>query len=307
MYFPILRGRQNELIAVRELQGEGLLEYVTPIIEPVKASSTLMSVLEQFRDDEKPIVLIDKPIVGSFEKELSQSPKYKEKLDAVISKSSQLIKMSYCRDEVSSDEVTNSPHRWAYYLNSDNRRNYEDACGLREPDYTVIAGGGRNHRIARGQRITLDSAFVPQKRNADYCEREEDFLSEEFYYFADEGADGFADYSVIGEEYSEGGFTPKVVALHLVHLSEDGHQLRMRHFTSSPTDESKDTGLKFHEALGLLIEWAEGHSKLLRSTYALEQMQKIYSEERFPGLGVAKRLAIMHHLELVNVLLEERQ
>lgn len=42
MYYPILRGRQNELLAIRELLSADKLEKVVPIIEPVKASSTLL-------------------------------------------------------------------------------------------------------------------------------------------------------------------------------------------------------------------------------------------------------------------------
>ena len=37
MYFPYVRGRQYELLALRELATNNLLgDYVTPIIEPVK-------------------------------------------------------------------------------------------------------------------------------------------------------------------------------------------------------------------------------------------------------------------------------
>ena len=47
MYFPYLRGRQFELIALRELlEGKRISEKVIPIIEPVKPSSTLLKTLE---------------------------------------------------------------------------------------------------------------------------------------------------------------------------------------------------------------------------------------------------------------------
>lgn len=43
MYFPYLRGRQFELIALRELLENGVLsDRIIPIIEPVKLSSTLI-------------------------------------------------------------------------------------------------------------------------------------------------------------------------------------------------------------------------------------------------------------------------
>ena len=38
MYFPYLRARQFELIALRELVAENKLEKITPVLEPVKLS-----------------------------------------------------------------------------------------------------------------------------------------------------------------------------------------------------------------------------------------------------------------------------
>jgi len=44
MYFPYLRGRQYELIAIRELAEKGKLsKRIIPIIEPVKLSTTIKS------------------------------------------------------------------------------------------------------------------------------------------------------------------------------------------------------------------------------------------------------------------------
>lgn len=49
MYFPYLRGRQFELIALRELVEKGVLSSrITPIIEPVKLSSTLVKTIEAY-------------------------------------------------------------------------------------------------------------------------------------------------------------------------------------------------------------------------------------------------------------------
>ena len=49
MYFPYLRGRQNELLCLRELLDTGKLSLkVIPIIEPVKFSSTFFSTITKF-------------------------------------------------------------------------------------------------------------------------------------------------------------------------------------------------------------------------------------------------------------------
>lgn len=52
MYFPYLRGRQFELIALRELVEKGVLSSrITPIIEPVKLSSTLVKTIEAYGEN----------------------------------------------------------------------------------------------------------------------------------------------------------------------------------------------------------------------------------------------------------------
>lgn len=48
MYFPILRGRQFELLALRECVNQGLLSNkIIPIVEPVKVSSTTIFLTRQ--------------------------------------------------------------------------------------------------------------------------------------------------------------------------------------------------------------------------------------------------------------------
>ena len=67
MYFPYLRGRQYELIALRELlENNKLSNNVIPIIEPVRLSPTLVSTLEAFATKKQPCDLIMNPAVGSF-------------------------------------------------------------------------------------------------------------------------------------------------------------------------------------------------------------------------------------------------
>lgn len=49
MYFPILRGRQFELLALRECVNKDLLcNKIIPIVEPVKVSSTYTKTVDSF-------------------------------------------------------------------------------------------------------------------------------------------------------------------------------------------------------------------------------------------------------------------
>ena len=67
MYFPYLRGRQFELIALRELvEKSKLSKNIIPIIEPVKVTSTLFNTIKTFNDASHRIAIIKNPEVGSF-------------------------------------------------------------------------------------------------------------------------------------------------------------------------------------------------------------------------------------------------
>lgn len=49
MYFPYVRGRQYELLALRELiENDILSSKIIPVIEPVKLSPTLLKTIEAF-------------------------------------------------------------------------------------------------------------------------------------------------------------------------------------------------------------------------------------------------------------------
>lgn len=70
MYFPYLRGRQFELIALRELLDKGLInEHIFPIIEPVKLSTTLTKTLTLYKEKNANISVIYNPCVGSLDNE----------------------------------------------------------------------------------------------------------------------------------------------------------------------------------------------------------------------------------------------
>ncbi len=68
MYYPYLRGRQNELLCLRELlEQDYLSQYIVPVIEPVRYNSTLFTTLSAFIEKERKIILICNPQAGRYE------------------------------------------------------------------------------------------------------------------------------------------------------------------------------------------------------------------------------------------------
>ena len=94
MYFPLLRGRQFELIALRELIEKKLIgKNILPIIEPVKPTTTLNTTLSAFRTAGANIAVIRNPRVGEFVSKLRNpdNEKVTEKFYAEIEKGSYSI------------------------------------------------------------------------------------------------------------------------------------------------------------------------------------------------------------------------
>ena len=169
-----------------------------------------------------------------------------------------------------------------------------------EPLYTLIPDEYR--RIIRNKhRVILSDNFKKQEKNANYQNADEFYTADHLYY-KDDGYVGFADFSIVGDEYKESGFAPYAVAIHIVYF-DDNKEMRVRHFVSDTNDDYSDTTGKFHEALEKLIEWNKEKNL---DTYAMRIFQNLYDEESYPGLGSVKKLSIMHHIELISRFLDEQ-
>ena len=71
MYFPYVRGRQYELLALRELIANNILsDKIIPIVEPVKLSSTLIKTIDEYVAKNKKIGIVCNPKVGDFSKDM---------------------------------------------------------------------------------------------------------------------------------------------------------------------------------------------------------------------------------------------
>ena len=76
MYFPYVRGRQYELLALKELVAKNLIsDKVIPIIEPVKLSSTLTNTIDAYDNADRKLCILLNPAVGNFMSEYKSAKK----------------------------------------------------------------------------------------------------------------------------------------------------------------------------------------------------------------------------------------
>mgnify|MGYP000848758752 CR=1 FL=1 len=308
MYFPILRGRQFELLALRECVRKDILSnQIIPIIEPVKASSTYVKTIDTFITLNKSIAVIINPQIGTFDKGLSKENNIsiRQKVSEQL-KNSNIIPSFYVTPKLGMDidSAQQDGHPIDSLLllcdNPDYLSIYEEVVGNDRPLYNVIPDQGDFRRRIRPNRIMCQDHFPKQMRNVDYLAKETEFFSSDHLYYQDDGYKGFSDYSIVGKEYTETGFAPYAVAIHIVYF-DDKHILRIAHFVSDSNDDIYDPARKFAEAVEKLVKW----NKTMRlNTIGIQEFENAYRNQIYPGLGVVKKYSIMHHLELMSKYLD---
>ncbi len=313
LYYPYFRGRQFELIALRELVTEKRLGTagIIPVVEPVKLSSTLISTLQAFVDADKSIGVVINPVYGNFLDEVASSDEetrnkvrdlfsqpslfrayiQRRNIDVVVDKQLKFLRANSDR----SIAVYQSPEMLEASLALQQKMNFSYGMSL-VPDSISF------RRKIRANRILFHDCFNKKPRNSDYRDDEDELFSEDILYYTDDGYSGFGDYSIIGQEYVDGGFAPWAVAFHIVYKSGEG-ALRIRHFVSDRNDGIEDAPGKFAEAARAFSKWLESDGKDCLRTLGITRICDAYQSGQYPGLGALKKFAIMHHLELVSTMI----
>ncbi len=167
---------------------------------------------------------------------------------------------------------------------------------LGDPAAYQLVPDTRTFRSVRKNRVIIEDPFQKQLRNVDYADRADEFFSAEHRYYHEDGFVGFSDYSIVGNEYSESGFAPFAVAIHIVYF-DPKQNLRVRHFLSDTNEDTSDPAGKFYEALVKVVQWNKEEGL---KTRAIKILEEHYREGTYPGLGTLKKLSIMHHIELIS-------
>uniref|UniRef100_UPI00404AEB0F sce7725 family protein n=1 Tax=Flavobacterium sp. TaxID=239 RepID=UPI00404AEB0F len=313
MYQPYIRGKQFELIGIRELTTTVLLKNkanVSPIIEPVKDSSTLKTTLRELVLNDINFTIIVNPQVGTFtdieaiftaiKSSVGESKNYQvgiifhrridhKKTIVVLQKYGALIPQLTIIHNFTFDNIKEIIEL------------YKQNFSIKYNVINLAATSKRYHRnFDENTRIELDDYFSAQSKNSDYLKVDESNFSEEHIFYKEEGFIGFSDYLSIGEEYSETGFLPYAVAIHLSYVDTNTSRIKIKHFVSDSNEDTSDIGGKFAEALNKLILWCD---KTNYNSIAIPIFREYHENGHFPGLGTLKKLSLMNHIALVLKLI----
>jgi len=310
MYHPYFRGKQNELILLRENAKLISDSSMVPIIEPVKENSApLNKAIQSLMKENVEFILIVNPKHGDYKS--NSLPLIKNTIDIISNYDK--FSIAYIVDAKSSlldvkDFLDEHTDKSIAFIHNGFPKPKELAGLLNEFENIKKHIFMDNQKLYQGQfkkenieRILIRDGFNKKDSNGEYPNDEP--FSELHLTFKDEGMDGFGDFLIAGDGYSETGGPAYNVAIHLTYMNEDGI-INIRHFLSDkmviPTP--KDPAGKIAEALSRLITVVEEDSLILKSK-AYMKFKELYVAGHFPGLGVVKKVSMQHHLELLSKFL----
>lgn len=309
MYYPYFRGKQYELITIRETASRLATSGFVPIIEPVReALSGLDRALKAVCDAQGEVVVVVNPYHGDFKE---GGADISNLLNGYIKNPSVSVGI-LLRQDLRLEEAL-----WFCEQHSQHKLSLIHSGFIQGKDLAYALGDklkssrnlfidGYGTKIYRkhfqgSERILVRDGFKRQ-RNRDYPPVE--LFSDLNVTFDLEGMDGFGDFLTVGDDYSESGGPAYAVAIHLTFIDpEQDDAIGIYHFVSISQDTPTDPAGKFAEALNKLIEKLNSGKSKLYETASVKELRELHVKGHFPGLGYLKKLSMNHHVETIATFL----
>lgn len=303
MYHPYFRGKQFELITIRESAAAIAAANFSPVIEPVRESlGGLKRALNAIGDAGGNATVIVNPRHGDHNADGAAISAMLEGYAGTGQISAGILLTSDMSAE--SAMAIRAQHNQCspvlIHAGFVEGKTLADLLGGDMAQTTNIffenyAGKLYRKHFAGSNRVLLRDGFK-KGRNADYAPVEK--FSDLHVTYLEEGMNGFGDFLIVGNDYTEGGGPAYAVAIHLTFIDDDADdEMYVYHFVSETRDTPTDPAGKFGEALNSLIQKLNsGNSKLLE-TSAIQEFRSLHEKGHFPGLGYIKKLSMKHHIE----------
>jgi hypothetical protein len=306
MYHPYFRGKQFELITVRENAPMLATAKFIPVIEPVKESlGGLQRTLKAVCDEEGSAIVIVNPYHGVHAEDgLNISKLLKTEFST---KSDIVAGILLTEDMTVSDAVRCCKQHVGHSLalihtGFVDAKGLADALGddMKKIKHLFFEQCGLLYRkhFAGAHRVLLKDGFE-RRRNRDHPPVEP--FSDLHVTFPELGMDGFGDFLIVGDEFTEGGGPAYAVAIHLTFIDPTKDDaMFIYHFVSESKDDPTDPAGKFAEALKAMMKKLAGPNHHIFESTAVKEFRELHKREHFPGLGYIKKLSMKHHIETLN-------
>jgi hypothetical protein len=304
MYHPYFRGKQYELITVRETASLLAVADFRPIIEPVRSEfGGLQRALDAVRQAKGHAVVIVNPQCGDLSEAGDLSIDFFNQNSLGSSNVAPGILLSQGISLAAAMKAYETHASFApvfIHAGFTEPKSLAEALGKPTKDQRHVfvdrLCGKLYQRHFKGSfRVLLRDGFK-RMRNADYVPVEP--FSDLHATYTEEGMDGFGDFLIVGDEYNEGGGPAYAVAIHLTFIDpEQDDAMQIYHFVSESQDTPKDPAGKFAEALAQMIETLDKPGSKVAETPAVAEFRGLYKQGHFPGLGYIKKLSMSHHIQ----------
>lgn len=304
MYHPYFRGKQYELITVRELAAALKVADFCPIIEPVRESlSGLDKALQSVVDADGRAIVIVNPYHGDLSdagKPLTKLLKDKFLETPNISVGillNQGMKLEQAM-EIYKEHAAHTPV--LIHSGFSEAKNLSEKLGKQTKKQCHVfleefCGKLYQKHFKDAKRVLVRDGF--RRMRGKVYEDVEPF-SDLHATFEDESMEGFGDFLIVGDEYNESGGPAYTVVIHLTFIDPDqDNSMLIYHFKSDRQDTPTDPAGKFAEALDKMIEVLNGPKSKILETSAVKEFRTLHKQGHFPGLGYVKKLSMTHHVE----------
>jgi len=314
MYHPYLRGKQFELILLRDNAKFLANNNIHPIIEPVKNDfKALIRAINILNQENTNCTLIINPQAGS---EPVKESKIEELIDNnfINFNNVSIGYILYAGAELSNLVVLLEKYKtFNFSIIHYGFTNGKELAGVinnfKNIGRHIFIDGytgklyQKNFKKIGIPRILLRNGFKSQKKNSLYPLKEH--FSDLHITYDEEGMDGFGDFLIVGDDYSETGGPAYAIAIHLTYFNNDDDMF-IYHFLSVQTDSPTDPGGKFFEALKKLVDTVNDEDSLIFRSKACNEYIELFRKQHYPGLGYAKKLSMQHHIELIANFLNQK-
>lgn len=304
MYHPYFRGKQYELITIREMARALKAAQFRPVIEPVREElSGLEKALRAVIDEDGLAIVVVNPHHGDLSgagepltKLLKQSFLGLPNISAGI-----LLEQGMTTEEALKCYQVHSAHNPVLiHAGFTEAKSLSEKLGKQTRNQCHIfldryCGKLYQKHFRGAHRVLLKDGFQ-RKRNKDYKFMEP--FSDLHATFREEGMNGFGDFLMVGDDYSESGGPAYAVAIHLTFIDHDqDDSMFIYHFKSERQDTPTDPAGKFAEALEEMMATLDDSDSKVLETSAVKEFRSLHKQGHFPGLGYVKKLSMNHHIE----------
>lgn len=279
-YYPYFRGKQFDLLAIKALiQEKKLSEMIRPVIEPVKNSRTLTGTLKELGRNDGSFYLIENPQAGDFLTETGRQ---------------ELAEINVPKAHILTGPLGDSDKQGL--LIAEKAAAVSEGLATEVP--VIVPFEFRIMRKIHAPQILSEDPFT-RIRNSYYSQSADETFSDSYQTFKRRGFVGFSDFTLDSRIYYDQSYPSQTLVLHLSYPTTN--EVRIRHFTAS--EEELPLKAQFLQVMDQVL-LVEKQLFGMERTSGVQLLADAYEASRFPGMGVMRKAAVMHHLEVMGRVLQ---